>query len=168
MGIDTVSLFGQESYYTFGKTNDSEVSVYLSAIGEGVVGDLFGQDFEKFVLKNVEKVSFYNSDGVTGAETDLASLAASTLTETLHGQVDISSWPSPVNINVDRHWFVDVGENRLLLIADKDSTKTYIYQKFVQTGEWTPKTALDIQANDIEVCGVRFISGEQFPTASQV
>ena len=82
---------------------------------EVLVGELFGSDFEKFVLKNVEKVSFYSSDGVTGAETDLASLVTSTLMETLHGQVDISSWPSPVNINVDRHWFVDVGENRLLL-----------------------------------------------------
>ena len=35
LGIDTVSLFGQESYYTFGKTNDSEVSVYLSAYWSG-------------------------------------------------------------------------------------------------------------------------------------
>ena len=90
MGIDTVSPFGQENYYTFSKTNDLR-SVCISASGEGVAGDLFGSDFEKFVLKNVEKVSFYNSNGVTGAETDLASLAKSTLTETLHGQVDISS-----------------------------------------------------------------------------
>ena len=45
-----------------------------------------------------------------------------------------------------------MGEKRLLLIADKDSTKTYIYQNSVQTGEWAPKTALDIQANDIAVC----------------
>ena len=49
-------------------------SVCISAPLAGTVGDLFGSDFEKFVLKNVEKVSFYNSNGVTGAKTDLASL----------------------------------------------------------------------------------------------
>ena len=47
-GTDTVSLFGQENYYTFSKTNASEVSVYLSASSEGAVGDLFGSDFEKY------------------------------------------------------------------------------------------------------------------------
>ena len=94
MGIDTVSLFGQDRYYTFSKTNGLEVSVYLSASGEGVVGDLFGSDFEKFVLKNVEKVSFYSSAWCNWCRNRFGFACTSTLTETLHGQVDISSWPS--------------------------------------------------------------------------
>ncbi|MDC1118850.1 matrixin family metalloprotease, partial [Alphaproteobacteria bacterium] len=75
LGVDQVALYGSAEYYLFNDTGDNNISIILSEAGERDIQNLFGNDFNEIILKNVEQVSFYASDGATSEPTEIGSLA---------------------------------------------------------------------------------------------